>query len=197
MAGRGALGGGTFGCSGGNGDPGGYGGPGRGADSIGIAYLDEDGLDEDGLTLEGVTFELGPPGKWGISWNHGGSMFSAEDGVAVDTLHFSEDARDAGGNGAFLRVIAECGDNVGSAIARLLRLLDAVGAVELEEAFVEVLERDTVHVGAVRQVIDRRRSERRLPPPVSILVTRGEPADLVVTPHSPSTYDALKKDSTP
>jgi hypothetical protein len=95
---------------------------------------------------------------------------------------------------AFLRVIAERGHNVGSAIARLLRLLGAVGAAELEEALVEVLERDTVHVGAVRQVIDRRRSERCLPPPVLIPVTRGQHADLVVTPHSLATYDALKKD---
>ncbi|WP_437478487.1 hypothetical protein [Sorangium sp. So ce1014] len=38
--------------------PGGYGGPGRGGDSIGIAYLDEDQL-----TLAGVTYELGPPGR--------------------------------------------------------------------------------------------------------------------------------------
>jgi transposase len=106
-------------------------------------------------------------------------------------------ARAARSSQAFLRIIAERGDNVGSTIARLLQLLNAAGAAELEEALVEVLERDTVHVGAVRQVIDRRRSERRLPPPVSIPITRGEHRDLVVTPHSLATYDALKKDSTP
>ena len=106
-------------------------------------------------------------------------------------------ARAARSSQAFLRVIAERGGNVGSAIARLLQMLDAVGAAELEEALVEVLERDTIHVGAVRQVIDRRRSERCLPPPVSIPVTRGQHANVVVTPHSLATYDALKKDSTP
>ncbi|WP_438032199.1 IS21 family transposase [Sorangium sp. So ce204] len=106
-------------------------------------------------------------------------------------------ARAARSSQAFLRILAERGDNVGSAIARLLHLLDAVGAAELEEALVEVLERDTIHVGAVRQVIDRRRSERHLPPPVSIPVTRGQHAALVVTPHSLATYDALKKDPTP
>ncbi|XXT14964.1 hypothetical protein WME94_32420 [Sorangium sp. So ce429] len=62
-------------------------------------------------------------------------------------------------------VVAERGDNFGSAIARLLRLLDAIGASDLEEALVEMLERDTILVGAVRQVIDGRRSERRLPLP--------------------------------
>jgi transposase len=95
---------------------------------------------------------------------------------------------------AFLRVIAERGENLGSATARLLQILDAVGAVELEEALVEVLERDTIHIGAVRQVVDRRRTERGLPPPVSIPVTRGEHADLVITPHDLATYDSLKKD---
>jgi transposase len=106
-------------------------------------------------------------------------------------------ARAARSSQAFLRIVAERGGNVGSAIARLLGLLDAVGAAELEEALVEVLERDAVHVGAVRQVIDRRRSERRLPPPVSIPVTRGQHAEIVVTPHALATYDALTKDPTP
>jgi transposase len=95
---------------------------------------------------------------------------------------------------AFLRIVAEQGANLGSTTARLLQLLDAVGPAELEEALVEALERDTVHVGAVRQITDRRRSQRGLPPPVSIPVTRGEHGDLVVTPHALSTYDTLKKE---
>jgi len=95
---------------------------------------------------------------------------------------------------AFLRTVAERGDNVGSSTARLLQLLDAVGAAELEEALGEAIARDTVHVGAVRQIVDRRRAARGLPPPVSIPVTRGEHAGLVVKPHPLSTYDALKKE---
>jgi len=103
-------------------------------------------------------------------------------------------ARAARSSQAFLRIVAERGDNVGSTTARLLQILDTAGAAELEEALVEALERDTVHVGAVRQIVDRRRSARGLPPPLSIPVTRGEHADLVVTPHALSTYDALKKE---
>jgi transposase len=103
-------------------------------------------------------------------------------------------ARSARSSQAFLRVVAERGDNVGSTTARLLQILDTAGAAELEEAIVEALERDTVHVGAVRQIVDRRRSARGLPPPVSIPVTRGDHAELVVTPHALSTYDALKKE---
>lgn len=103
-------------------------------------------------------------------------------------------ARAARSSQAFLRIVAERGGNVGNTTARLLVTLDAVGAAELEAALVEALERDAIHVGAVRQIIDRRRSARGLPPPVSIPVTRGEHADLVVTPHALSTYDALKKE---
>jgi len=97
----------------------------------------------------------------------------------------------------FLQIVAARGDNVGSTTARLLQILDAAGAADLEAALVEALERRTVHVGAVRQIVDRLRSNRHLPPPVSIPVTTGDHADLVVTPHSLSTYDALKKEATP
>ncbi|WP_437586813.1 DUF1565 domain-containing protein [Sorangium sp. So ce1000] len=84
----GAVGDGTRSCGGGpggEGGRGGYGGPGRGGDSIGIAYLDEDQL-----TLDGATFELGPPGKGGVSWNHDGSEIYAESGNAVETQRFPE-----------------------------------------------------------------------------------------------------------
>ncbi|HTN90486.1 MAG TPA: hypothetical protein VL242_42730 [Sorangium sp.] len=90
--GRGAPGGalddGAWSCQGGNGGlggDGGYGGPGRGGDSIGIAYLDEDQL-----TLEGVTYELGPPGKGGVSWDWSGDEITGEDGIQVETLRFPE-----------------------------------------------------------------------------------------------------------
>ena len=103
-------------------------------------------------------------------------------------------AKAAPSSQAFLRIVAEQGQNLGSTTSRLLQLLDTVGPGELEEALVEALERDTIHVGAVRQITDRRRSQRGLPPPVSIPVARGEHGDLVVTPHALSTYDALKKE---
>ncbi|HYO94265.1 MAG TPA: IS21 family transposase [Polyangiaceae bacterium] len=95
---------------------------------------------------------------------------------------------------AFLRCLAERGENIGSSTYRLLQLLDASGAEALEEALVEVLQRNTVHVGAVRQVLDKRRAERGLPPPLSVPLLASEHRDLVITPHALSTYDALKKD---
>ncbi len=105
---------------------------------------------------------------------------------------FDRLAKAAPSSQPFLRMVGERGANLGSTTARLLQLLDAIGGAELEEALIEAIERDTAHVGAVRQIADRRRSERGLPPPLSIPVARGEHADLVVTPHQLATYDALK-----
>ncbi|MGK3967446.1 hypothetical protein WMF38_25140 [Sorangium sp. So ce118] len=84
----GAVGDGTWSCGGGEGGrggDGGYGGPGRGGDSIGIAYLDKDQL-----TLEGVTYDLGPPGKGGVSWDWSGEEIRGEDGTRVETLRFPD-----------------------------------------------------------------------------------------------------------
>jgi transposase len=97
---------------------------------------------------------------------------------------------------AFIRCLAERNQNIGSNTSRLLQLLDAAGADALEDALVEVIERDTIHIGAVRQVIDRQRSERGLPLPLTITLAPNEHSDLVVTPHALATYDALKKDET-
>jgi transposase len=110
---------------------------------------------------------------------------------------FDRLAKAARSSQSFLRIVAERGGNLGSTTARLLQVLDLAGAAELEEALVEAIERDTIHVGAVRQIVDRRRSARGLPPPVSVPITRAEHADLVVTPHALSSYDALKKEETP
>lgn len=106
-------------------------------------------------------------------------------------------AKAAPSSKAFLRCLAERSQNLGSNTSRLLQLLDAHGAEHLEDALVEVLERDAIHIGAVRQVLDRQRSERGEPPPVAVPLTPGEHRDLVVVPHSLSTYDSLKKDNLP
>ncbi|WP_437935998.1 hypothetical protein [Sorangium sp. So ce341] len=72
------------GGDGGSGGRGGYGGGGRGGDSIGIAHLDDTEL-----VLENVTFELGELGKGGIG-NPADPATWGEDGIAVETLRFSE-----------------------------------------------------------------------------------------------------------
>jgi transposase len=92
-----------------------------------------------------------------------------------------------------LALAAERGANLGNITARLLVLLDVVGAAELEGALVEAVARDAPHVGAVRQVLDRRRAERGQPPPV---IPRLSPraAAVVVRPHPLTTYDRLHEE---
>jgi hypothetical protein len=92
---------------------------------------------------------------------------------------------------AFLEHAAERGLNLGSTTAQLLNLLDAHGAAELEEAFVEVLERDRIHLGAVRHVLDRNRAARGLPPPVTTRIAPEKHAHLVVKPHDLGRYDRM------
>ena len=92
-----------------------------------------------------------------------------------------------------LSMTAERGANLGSVTARLLLLLDQVGASELEAAIADVVTRDLPTVGAVRQVLDRRSTERGLPPPLPIRVsTNDRAARVTVKNHSLSTYDQLK-----
>lgn len=105
--------------------------------------------------------------------------------------------RAARSSAAFLRHVADKGGNLGATTARLLELLDRAGAAELEEALVEALEHDALHVGAVRQILDRRRSERGAPPPVAIPISHPAHRQLVVTPHALATYDTLKKEPVP
>lgn len=106
-------------------------------------------------------------------------------------------AKAAPASQAFLRLVAERKGNVGHSTARLLHLLDQAGAAELEEALVDAIEHDALHVGAVRQVLDRRRSERGLPPPVSLPLADEARRQIVVRPHALSTYDLWKEgDST-
>jgi hypothetical protein len=110
----------------------------------------------------------------------------ARDSRGLDKL-----AKAAPSSQGFLRLIAERHQNLGAATARLLGLLDWAGPAELEEALVEVLERDAIHVGAVRQVLDRRRTERGLPPPVLLPLAPSAHRDLVIQPHSLASYDTL------
>ena len=86
---------------------------------------------------------------------------------------------------------AERGANIGNITSRLLMLLDQVGSTELEAAVTQAIERELPTVGAVRQILDRRLTERGLPPPVSVRVS-PKAAAVTVRNHPLNTYDALK-----
>ena len=68
---------------------------------------------------------------------------------------------------------AERGSNLGSITAALLRLLDDYGARELALAIDDALQRGVPHPNAVRLALERRREQRRQPPPIAVVL----PAD--------------------
>lgn len=91
-----------------------------------------------------------------------------------------------------LKIAAERGNNLGGLTSGLLKLLDLYGPAEVEESIQEALRSEAVHLSAVRLVLERRRRERNMPPPVEIVV-KDDPRirNLVVIPHSLAGYDKL------
>lgn len=64
---------------------------------------------------------------------------------------------------------------------------------ELQAAIAEALERDVPHPNAVRFALDRRRQERRQPPPIALnLPDHVKAKDKPVRPVRLELYDALK-----
>jgi len=95
-----------------------------------------------------------------------------------------------------LEIVAERGGNIGSYTQRLNQLLQRFAAAELDEAIAAALDRQTPHLGAIRQLLDKARADRNQPPPIRLPLS-GDPRidDLHVEPHSLATYDLLRKKS--
>jgi len=94
-----------------------------------------------------------------------------------------------------LSVTAKQGGNLGSVTAGLLRLLDRFGREELELGIAEALEKDSPHLAAVRQILDRRLHERKAPPPIAVeLPEDSRVRDVTVKPHSLKIYDSIRKE---
>jgi transposase len=110
---------------------------------------------------------------------------AAREGRGIDRLyHVAPKSQE------FFNALAERGANLGAATNSLNRLLDDYGAAELEAALCEVLERQTPHLAAVRQVLDQSRRRRHLPPPVSVdLPDDSRLEDLAVRTHRLDSYD--------
>jgi transposase len=88
---------------------------------------------------------------------------------------------------------AEQGGNLGSITSALLKLLDRHGAAELQTAIIEAMEREIAHPSAVRFALERRRDERRQPPPVDlVLPDHVQARDQPVRTHRLESYDQLK-----
>jgi transposase len=94
-----------------------------------------------------------------------------------------------------LSVTAKRGGNMGSVTAGLLRLLDRFGREELEISIAEALEKDSPHIAAVRQILDRRLHERKAPTPIAVeLPEDSRVRDITVKPHSLKSYDSIHKE---
>lgn len=80
--------------------------------------------------------------------------------------------------------------HLATAVAHLLRLLEAFGVEELQAAVAEALEKGSPHPETVRLVLDRRRQARHAKPPIAIeLPDDPRVKNLVVTPHALADYD--------
>lgn len=89
-----------------------------------------------------------------------------------------------------LQGAAERGHNLGSAVAALLRLLDSWGGQAVESAIIAALDADTLHVAAVRQILDQRAQDAEQAPPIPVQLPDDKRVrDLHVTPHRLDSYD--------
>jgi transposase len=92
--------------------------------------------------------------------------------------------------------LAERGESLGAAVARLIHLLSTYGAVELEWAMAECLRRGVPHPHAVRHALEKRREAEGQDPALPLdLPEEVRARDPVVPPVSLNLYDQLKEDA--
>jgi transposase len=90
--------------------------------------------------------------------------------------------------------LAARGESLRYQIVRLLALLDDYGPQELGAAMACALERDALGAGAIAHILETRRRQRGLKPPIPMaLPDRPGVRDLDVTPHRLETYDELTR----
>ena len=141
--------------------------------------------------------------KHGRSWDEGQVI---EDPAHVEALvRAKANARQAKGRDRLTDAVPETdvvfdalalrGENIGSHAARLLRLLDEYGAQELKAAVQIAVEREAWGSGSVAHILEQRRREQGLPPPVRVeLPDDPRVRDLQITPHDLEEYDELGND---
>jgi hypothetical protein len=137
------------------------------------------------------------------SWDRG-QQLECEEHVSELVKHKAR-ARQARGQDRLTRAVpsaqqllaaaAARGANMGSIVSRLLTILDASTASELEAAVAQAVASDTPHVGAVRQILDVHRAGRGQPPAVSARVSANpRAAQVVVQLHDLKHYDKVHKE---
>jgi transposase len=90
--------------------------------------------------------------------------------------------------------LAARGESLRYHLSRLLGLLDDYGPQELQAAVAGALERDALGAGTIAHILETRRRQRGLKPPMPIVLPdRPGIRDLDVTPHRLETYDELTR----
>jgi transposase len=92
---------------------------------------------------------------------------------------------------AFFGALVHRGGPIGHHTVRLLKLLDAYGAAELDAALADALARGTASAESVEHICDQRARARKQPPPVLLMHDDPRVTELRVTPHKLAAYDAL------
>jgi transposase len=93
-----------------------------------------------------------------------------------------------------LERLAARGESLRYHVVRLLALLDDYGPQELAAAIERALERDALGAGTIAHILETRRRQRGLKPPIPIaLPNHPGVRDLDVTPHRLETYDELTR----
>lgn len=93
-----------------------------------------------------------------------------------------------------LERLATRGESLRVQVARLVSLLDDYGPQELTAAIERALERDALGAGAIAHILETRRRQRGLTPPMPMaLPDHPGVRELDVTPHRLETYDALTR----
>jgi hypothetical protein len=93
-----------------------------------------------------------------------------------------------------LERLAACGESLRYHSTRLLALVDDYGPQELAAGIEQALARDALGAGAIAHILETRRRQRGLKPPMPmVLPDRPGLRDLDVTPHRLETYDELSR----
>jgi hypothetical protein len=93
-----------------------------------------------------------------------------------------------------LERLAGRGESLRYHLVRLLALLDDYGPQELGAAIARARERDAPGAGAIAHILETRRRQRGLKPPIPIVLPdRPGVRDPDVTPHRLETYDELTR----
>ena len=106
-------------------------------------------------------------------------------GTALDWLHRSVPESET-----VLSALHDRGEHLGTMVTMLRNLLDTYGSTALAEAIKEALLADSPHPNSIRHILDRKREERNLKPPIPIeLPDDLKIRDLSVRPHRLADYD--------